>query len=125
MIEGVKEVGVVGAGTMGAGVAQTFAAAGYPVRLRDIGEAPLTRGMSAIKKSLERQVGRGNLKPEDSARNPNPALPKSLRLFETSSLRRNVENFSYCFRPRRLVAEPIRSHMPKRTLSCGTKASEI
>ena len=65
MIEGVKEVGVVGAGTMGAGVAQTFAAAGYPVRLRDIGEAPLTRGMSAIKKSLERQVGRGNLKPED------------------------------------------------------------
>jgi len=65
MIEGVKEVGVVGAGTMGAGVAQTFAAAGYPVRLRDIGEAPLTRGMSAIRKSLERQVGRGNLKPED------------------------------------------------------------
>jgi len=65
MIEGVKEIGVVGAGAMGAGVAQTFAAAGYPVRLNDIGEAPLTRGMSAIKKSLERLVGRGKLKPED------------------------------------------------------------
>ena len=65
MIDGVKEVGVVGAGTMGAGVAQVFAAAGYPVRLRDIGEAQLTRGMSAIKKSLERLVGRGKLKPED------------------------------------------------------------
>ena len=65
MIDGVKEVGVVGAGTMGAGVAQVFAAAGYPVRLRDIGEAQLTRGMSAIKKSLERLISRGKLKPED------------------------------------------------------------
>ncbi len=38
MIEGVSRVGVVGGGTMGAGIARTFAAAGYPVRLRDIGE---------------------------------------------------------------------------------------
>ena len=53
MIEGVKEVGVVGAGTMGAGVAQTFAAAGYPVRLRDVGEAQLTRGMSAARGARE------------------------------------------------------------------------
>jgi 3-hydroxybutyryl-CoA dehydrogenase len=65
MIEGVKNVGVVGAGVMGAGVAQTFASAGYAVQLRDIGEAPLTRGMSAIKKSLERIVAKGKLKPEE------------------------------------------------------------
>jgi len=65
MIDGVKEVGVVGAGAMGAGIAQVFAAAGYPVRLRDIGEAPLSRGMSAIKKSLERVVAKGKLTPED------------------------------------------------------------
>ncbi len=65
MVEGVKKIGVVGAGTMGAGVAQAFAAAGYPVRLRDIAEAPLGRGMGAIKKSLERLVGRGKLTPQD------------------------------------------------------------
>jgi len=65
MVEGVKKIGVVGAGTMGAGVAQVFAAAGYPVRLRDIAEAPLGRGMGAIKKSLERLVGRGKLTPQD------------------------------------------------------------
>ena len=65
MIDGVKEVGVVGAGTMGAGVAQVFAAAGYPVRLRDVGEAPLSRGMGAIKKSLERMVAKGKMKPEE------------------------------------------------------------
>ena len=65
MVEGIKKVGVVGAGTMGAGVAQTFAAAGYPVRLQDIGEAPLGRGMGAIKKSLERLAARGKLAPAD------------------------------------------------------------
>ena len=65
MVEGVKKIGVVGAGTMGAGVAQVFAAAGYPVRLRDIADAPLARGMGAIKKSLERVVARGKLTGED------------------------------------------------------------
>ena len=65
MIDGIKQVGVVGAGAMGAGVAQTFAVAGYPVRLQDIAEAPLNRGMGAIKKSLERLVGRGKLTPQD------------------------------------------------------------
>ncbi len=65
MVEGVKTIGVVGAGTMGAGVAQAFAAAGFPVRLQDIGEAPLGRAMAAIKKSLERLVARGKLAPAD------------------------------------------------------------
>ena len=64
MIEGVKRVGVVGAGVMGAGVAQVFATAGYPVKLQDIGDAPLSRGMGAIRKSLERLVARDKLKPE-------------------------------------------------------------
>ena len=64
MIDGIKQVGVVGAGAMGAGVAQSFAVAGYPVRLQDIAEAALTRGKGAIKKSLERLVARGKLKPK-------------------------------------------------------------
>jgi 3-hydroxybutyryl-CoA dehydrogenase len=53
MIDDIKQVGVVGAGAMGAGVPQSFAVAGYPVRLQDIAEAALTRGKGAIKKSLE------------------------------------------------------------------------
>jgi len=52
---------VVGAGTMGAGIAQAFAAAGYPVSLRDIAQAPLDRGMGAIRKSLDRLIARGKL----------------------------------------------------------------
>jgi 3-hydroxybutyryl-CoA dehydrogenase len=64
MIEGVKRIGVVGAGAMGAGIAQVFATAGYSVRMQDIGEAPLSRGMGAIKKSLERLVARDKFTPE-------------------------------------------------------------
>ena len=60
-MEGVRRIGVVGAGTMGAGIAQAFAAAGYPVSLRDIAQAPLDRGMGAIRKSLDRLITRGKL----------------------------------------------------------------
>ena len=52
---------MVGAGTMGAGIAQAFAAAGYPVSLSDIAQAPLDRGMGAIRKSLDRLTARGKL----------------------------------------------------------------
>ncbi len=61
MISGIKQIGVVGAGAMGAGIAQTFAVAGYPVRLQDVAELPLNRGVAAIEKSLERAVARGKL----------------------------------------------------------------
>ena len=65
MVEGVQKVGVVGAGTMGAGVAQAFASAGYPVTMQDIAEGPLDRGMSAIRNSLERLIARGKLPAAD------------------------------------------------------------
>src|SRR5262245_16108625 len=65
----VSKIGVVGAGTMGNGIAQTFAMAGYDVVMRDIEDKYLDRGMTAIRRSLERLVGRGKLSAEqrDSA----------------------------------------------------------
>ena len=50
---------VVGAGTMGNGIAQVFATAGFEVSLLDLDEAFTARGMTAIEKSLGRQVKRG------------------------------------------------------------------
>ena len=44
MSVGIHRVGVVGAGTMGNGIAQVFAAAGYPVTMRDLGAEFLNRG---------------------------------------------------------------------------------
>jgi 3-hydroxybutyryl-CoA dehydrogenase len=58
-------IGVVGAGTMGNGIAQVAARAGYNVVLRDIGEEFLRRGMQAIDRSLQRDVDKERLSAEE------------------------------------------------------------
>ena len=60
----ITSVGIVGAGTMGNGIAQTFATAGFPVVLRDVGQAPLDRGMGNIRKSLAKFVEKGKITQE-------------------------------------------------------------
>jgi 3-hydroxybutyryl-CoA dehydrogenase len=57
--------GVVGAGTMGAGIAQVAARAGFEVVMRDVGEEFLERGMSAIDRNLQRDVDKERLSIEE------------------------------------------------------------
>jgi 3-hydroxybutyryl-CoA dehydrogenase len=52
----IKKIAVIGAGTMGNGIAQVFAAHGYPVVMTDIKDEFVKRGMAAIDKSLSRLV---------------------------------------------------------------------
>ena len=54
-------IGVVGAGTMGNGIAQVAARAGYDVVIRDVSNEFLQRGMAAIDKSLQRDVDKERL----------------------------------------------------------------
>jgi len=54
-------IGVVGAGTMGNGIAQVAARAGFDVVMRDVRDEFLQRGMSAIDKSLQRDVDKERL----------------------------------------------------------------
>jgi 3-hydroxybutyryl-CoA dehydrogenase len=56
MDHSVRSVGVVGAGTMGNGIAQVFAQAGFVVHLVDVAQAPLDRARSSIDKSLSKFV---------------------------------------------------------------------
>jgi len=58
-------IGVVGAGTMGNGIAQVAARAGYEVVLRDVSEEFLERGMKAVNSSLQRDVDKERLKEEE------------------------------------------------------------
>jgi 3-hydroxybutyryl-CoA dehydrogenase len=58
-------IGVVGAGTMGGGIAQVAARAGYQVVMRDISEEFLRRGLSAIDRSLQRDVDKERLKEDE------------------------------------------------------------
>ncbi len=60
----VERVGIVGAGTMGGGIAMCFANAGVPVTLVDVAQAALDKGLATIRKNYERSVTRGSLKPE-------------------------------------------------------------
>ncbi|HET7286253.1 MAG TPA: 3-hydroxyacyl-CoA dehydrogenase NAD-binding domain-containing protein, partial [Pyrinomonadaceae bacterium] len=54
-------IGVVGAGTMGNGIAQVAARAGYAVIMRDVSDEFLQRGLGAIDKSLQRDVDKQRL----------------------------------------------------------------
>lgn len=56
-----KNVAVIGAGTMGNGIAQVFALKGYTVHLVDIGEVNLQKGLAAITKSLDRMLAKGTI----------------------------------------------------------------
>ena len=56
-----QKIGVVGAGTMGAGIAQAFASAGLTVVLRDVSDALVASGVATIQKNLDRQVSKGTL----------------------------------------------------------------
>lgn len=53
-----KNVAVIGAGTMGNGIAHTFAQSGFKVQLIDISEASLKKGMDTISKNLDRMVAK-------------------------------------------------------------------
>lgn len=57
----IETIAVIGAGTMGAGIATFFALAGYPVSLLEISEDAVTAGMQRIEGNLQQSVKRGQL----------------------------------------------------------------
>jgi 3-hydroxyacyl-CoA dehydrogenase len=62
----ISSVAVVGAGTMGGGIAMTFAGAGIPVTLLEATQEALDRGVAAIGKQFESAVAKGKLKPAEA-----------------------------------------------------------
>jgi 3-hydroxybutyryl-CoA dehydrogenase len=60
----IKTVGVIGAGTMGNGIAHVFAKSGYAVVLVDVEQRFLDRGMDTIRKNLEREVSKSKITSE-------------------------------------------------------------
>lgn len=61
----VKVVGIIGAGTMGHGIAQVAAQSGYQVILNDLNEAALSKGLEAVKKNLQRAVSKERISEQD------------------------------------------------------------
>jgi 3-hydroxybutyryl-CoA dehydrogenase len=59
-----KNIGVIGAGTMGNGIAQVCAMAGFNVTLLDISESALQKAVATVGKNLDRQIAKETLTPE-------------------------------------------------------------
>ena len=64
----IAQAAVVGAGTMGAGIAMTYANAGIPVMLKDVDPSALDRALATIRRSYESAVSKGRLTPDTAAR---------------------------------------------------------
>jgi 3-hydroxybutyryl-CoA dehydrogenase len=64
----VRRVAVLGAGTMGHGIAQAAAAAGLAVTLRDVSEELTAKGLRSIESNLSKGVGRGKVSEEERGR---------------------------------------------------------
>jgi 3-hydroxyacyl-CoA dehydrogenase len=60
----IKSVGVIGAGTMGGGISMNFLNAGIPVKILEMKQEALDRGIATIRKNYEAQVKKGKLKAE-------------------------------------------------------------
>ena len=81
----IQTIGIIGAGTMGNGIAHTAARSGFKVILHDIAESFLDRAVSTIAKNLEREVAKGKITANDknaalsriSAVTQNPALSEA------------------------------------------------
>lgn len=61
----IRRVGVIGAGTMGNGIAHVFARSGHEVLLCDVEQRFLDRGLQTLRKNLEREAAKGKLTSED------------------------------------------------------------
>lgn len=62
---GIRTVAVLGAGTMGNGIAHVFARSGYQVILRDVDERALERAVATIAMNLEREIKKGKIVQSD------------------------------------------------------------
>jgi 3-hydroxybutyryl-CoA dehydrogenase len=78
----IKLVGVIGAGTMGNGIAHVFARAGFEVRVCDVQQGFLDRGLATISKNLDRDITKNKISAEEKA----ATLKRITLVLERSSL---------------------------------------
>ena len=64
-----EQIFVIGAGTMGLDIAQTFAQAGYKVAVRDVNNEILARANERLQGGLKKRIARGKLAQQEAAKN--------------------------------------------------------
>lgn len=113
----IKSIGIIGAGQMGAGIAQVCAQNGYQVQLADIDDTVLTKALEGMRSRMERQVQRDRLTQDDLDQTlKNIATSTDYKMFgdcdlvieaatENESIKQTIfENLTPCLRADALVA---------------------
>jgi len=118
-----ERVAVVGAGTMGNGIAQTFASFGAEVLLVDVNEDGLKKGVAAVEGSLARFVKKGTL-PEADAQAIRARLRPSTRLEDVRDVALAVEAVSERIEIKRKVFAQLDAQCPAATI-LATNTSSI
>ena len=67
-VRSIRKIGIVGAGTMGGGIAMSMADAGFPVVLAEVEKSALDRGLGVIRDNYRRSVDKGKLSADDMDR---------------------------------------------------------
>jgi 3-hydroxyacyl-CoA dehydrogenase/enoyl-CoA hydratase/3-hydroxybutyryl-CoA epimerase len=65
LVPSIRKVGILGAGVMGAGIAQWMLQQEIPVRLRDIHEEAIAKGIKTVNEAFDKQVSRRRMRPEE------------------------------------------------------------
>jgi 3-hydroxyacyl-CoA dehydrogenase len=121
----VRTAAVVGAGTMGGGIAMCFANAGIPVLLQDTDPAALERGLATIRRNYEATVARGKLSAAQYERNfalIRPTLDYSGFAAVDLAIEAVFENLDL---KRRVFAELAAATRPETTLASNTSTLDI
>ena len=67
MIQNIKNITVIGSGTMGNGICHVFAQSGFKVNMMDINQAAMDKAMATIGKNMDRQIAKGSMTEEAKA----------------------------------------------------------
>ncbi len=94
-LDDIRIVAVLGAGTMGNGIAHVFARSGYDVILRDIDQHYLDRALEKISSNLDREIRKGKFAAEEKPKivgriRRSPIWPQLPRLISQSKLCRSA-----------------------------------
>lgn len=121
----IRNVGVVGCGLMGSGIAQVAATAGFPTVVREVSQALLDKGLGAIEKSLAKFVEKGQLSAEQRSQCL-ARLKPTLRLEDFADcdlvIEAVIENLE---RKREVFAELDRFVQPQAVLASNTSSLSI
>lgn len=117
-----KNIAVVGSGTMGNGIAHTFAQFGYPVLLIDIKQELIDKGINTITKNLERQVSKGILT-EDQKASSLANIKTSLLLLDAKNSELVIEAASENFDIKMKIFSELDSVCGKETILASNTSS--